>query len=159
MHASSSPPAGLVRKHQLLPFLASYAQPGAVEDDILLEVVMYVGTLANASTAPLLVEAGLVATLFTLMGEKKDDDEFVLQIAFAFHKFLLHEETRACLLHTTQVGRGGVGASCAIARSAACIHFVRNGRAIVRSVVVGTNQLVIAAKTFVHNFFPSYVRM
>lgn len=43
-----------------------------------------------------------VATLFTLMGDKKEDDEFVLQIAFTFHKFLLHDETRTMLLTNTQ---------------------------------------------------------
>ena len=36
------------------------------------------------------------------MGDKKEDDEFVLQIAFTFHKFLLHDETRAALLSNTQ---------------------------------------------------------
>lgn len=53
-------------------------------------------------SAPLLVDTGLVSTLFTLMGDKKDDDEFVLQIAFTFHKFLMQPATRAALLHTTQ---------------------------------------------------------
>lgn len=43
-----------------------------------------------------------VTTLFQLMGDKKEDDEFVLQIAFTFHKFLLHDETRASLLTNTQ---------------------------------------------------------
>jgi hypothetical protein len=43
-----------------------------------------------------------VATLFQLMSDKKEDDEFVLQIAFTFHKFLLHDETRAALLSNTQ---------------------------------------------------------
>ena len=66
---------GLVRKHDLLHFLATYAQPGAVDDDILLEVVMFVGVLCNEGTAPLLVQSGLVNTLFVLMGEKKEDDE------------------------------------------------------------------------------------
>ncbi|KAG2428744.1 hypothetical protein HXX76_011447 [Chlamydomonas incerta] len=93
---------GLVRKHDLLTFLATYAQPGAVDDDILLEVVMFVGVLCNEGTAPLIVSSGLVTTLFQLMGDKKEDDEFVLQIAFTFHKFLLHDETRASLLTNTQ---------------------------------------------------------
>jgi hypothetical protein len=43
-----------------------------------------------------------VNTLFVLMGDKKEDDEFVLQIAFSFHKFLLHKETRTSLLDHTQ---------------------------------------------------------
>ena len=41
------------------------------------------------------------------MGDKKEDDEFVLQIAFTFHKFLLHDETRTALLSNTQVRTRG----------------------------------------------------
>mmetsp|Transcript_6170 Transcript_6170/g.13429 ORF Transcript_6170/g.13429 Transcript_6170/m.13429 type:complete len:806 (-) Transcript_6170:755-3172(-) len=93
----------LVRRHDLLRFLATYAQPGAVDDDILLEVVMFVGVLCNEGTAPLLVDSGLVNTLFILMGEKKEDDEFVLQIAFSFNRFLMFDETRSALLNNTQV--------------------------------------------------------
>lgn len=33
----------LVERHDLLNFIAQYAAPGAVDDDILLEVVMFVG--------------------------------------------------------------------------------------------------------------------
>ena len=52
---------GLVRKHDLLTFLAQYAQPGAVDDDILLEVVMFVGVLCNEGTAATIVRSGLVS--------------------------------------------------------------------------------------------------
>ena len=51
--------------------------------------------------APLCTEQ--VNTLFVLMGEKKEDDEFVLQIAFAFNKFLTYDDTRLALLNYTQV--------------------------------------------------------
>jgi hypothetical protein len=44
-----------------------------------------------------------VNTLFVLMGEKKEDDEFVLQIAFSFNKFLMYDDTRLALLNYTQV--------------------------------------------------------
>lgn len=36
-------------------------QPGAVDDDILLEVVMFVGVLCNEGTAPLICQSGLVS--------------------------------------------------------------------------------------------------
>jgi hypothetical protein len=69
---------------------------------------MFVGVLCNEGTAPLLVQSGLVNTLFVLMGEKKEDDEFVLQISFAFNKFLMYDDTRMALLNYTQVrSRGG----------------------------------------------------
>lgn len=44
-----------------------------------------------------------VNTLFSLMGEKKEDDEFVLQIAFAFNKLMMYDPTRNALLGSTQV--------------------------------------------------------
>ncbi len=44
-----------------------------------------------------------VNTLFVLMGEKKEDDEFVLQISFAFNKFMMYDATRQALLGSTQV--------------------------------------------------------
>lgn len=50
----------LVKRYSLLEFLANYMTPSAVEDDILLEIIMFVGVLCNEGTAPLLVEAGMV---------------------------------------------------------------------------------------------------
>lgn len=46
-----------------------------------------------------------VETLVAQMGDKKDDDEFVLQITFTFHRFLLYKETLDALVNTTQVGK------------------------------------------------------
>ena len=42
---------------------AGYAQPGLTEDDILLELVMFVGVVCHESTAPQLVQTGLVSLL------------------------------------------------------------------------------------------------
>ena len=47
---------------------AGYAQPGLTEDDILLELVMFVGVVCEDSTAPQLVQTGLVSPLLCLQG-------------------------------------------------------------------------------------------
>lgn len=39
---------------------AGYAQPGITEDDILLELVMFMGVVCNEGTAPQLIQTGLV---------------------------------------------------------------------------------------------------
>mmetsp|Transcript_18523 Transcript_18523/g.35810 ORF Transcript_18523/g.35810 Transcript_18523/m.35810 type:complete len:776 (-) Transcript_18523:393-2720(-) len=93
----------LVKSHNLMQFLAAHLIPGEVEDDIVLEVVIFVGTLCNDKTSGMIVEAGLVETLFQLMSDKKEDDEMVLQISFTFHRLLLCTPTRDALLHYTQV--------------------------------------------------------
>ncbi|KAK3239306.1 Adenylyl-sulfate kinase (APS kinase) [Cymbomonas tetramitiformis] len=93
----------LVREHGLTDFLSAHLDPGEVEDDIVLEVVIFIGTLCNEPIAPLIVHAGLVEKLFQLMSDKKEDDEMVLQISFTFHRLLLYEPTREALLRHTQV--------------------------------------------------------
>ena len=65
--------SAFIRQHDLLPFLGSYLQPGVVEDDIVLEVVMFAGTLCTVETAEALVRSGMVSKLYDLIAEKKDD--------------------------------------------------------------------------------------
>lgn len=101
--------AELIAKFDVLPFLSTFLQTGAqyihgvVEDDILLEVVIFIGTVCTASTAGPVADAGLPGLLFSLLGEKKEDDEMVLQISFAFHRLLFHEPTRDALLEHQQI--------------------------------------------------------
>ena len=61
------------------------------------------GTLCNENTADLMVQAGLVESLFQLMSDKKEDDEMVLQISYTFYQLLVQEPTREALLRYTQV--------------------------------------------------------
>lgn len=48
---------------QLLCGCAVYAQPGVTEDDILLELVMFMGVVCDEVTASQLVQTGLVSAL------------------------------------------------------------------------------------------------
>lgn len=91
----------LVREHDLLSFLAQHIRSGA-EDDIVLECVIFAGTICDATTAPLIRVSGLCQDLYRLMSEKKEEDEMVLQIAYAFRRMLPYEDTRTCLLEETQ---------------------------------------------------------
>jgi len=91
----------LVQEHGLIDFLAAAIRPDVVEDDILLEVVVFLGTLCTARTAPLIVATPLIEALLELIMERKHDDEFVLQITFTFQKLMLFEETRNVLVDQT----------------------------------------------------------
>jgi len=91
----------LVTEHGLIEFLAAAIRPDVVEDDILLEVVVFLGTLCTAKTAPLITQTALVPALLELITERKHDDEFVLQIAFTFQKLLMFPETRNVLINQT----------------------------------------------------------
>mmetsp|Transcript_18844 Transcript_18844/g.45016 ORF Transcript_18844/g.45016 Transcript_18844/m.45016 type:complete len:791 (+) Transcript_18844:200-2572(+) len=93
----------LIEKHELLNFIAEAAQQGVVDDDILLEIVIFVATLCTEATAHKLVQSGLVTKMYNLMSEKKEDDEFVLQIVYTFHKLLMFGPTKDELLENTSV--------------------------------------------------------
>ncbi|KAL3149688.1 Adenylyl-sulfate kinase (APS kinase) [Trebouxia sp. C0009 RCD-2024] len=95
--------ASLIAKHDLLNLLAGYAQPGVTEDDILLELVMFMGVVCDEATAPQLVQTGLVSMMYELMETKKEDAEFVLQITHSLLSLLECQATRAVLLDSSQV--------------------------------------------------------
>ena len=61
------------------------------------------GVLCTEGTAAQIDKAGLPGMLFQHMGDKKEDDEFVLQITFTFAKLLAYAETRGTLLRETDV--------------------------------------------------------
>ena len=61
------------------------------------------GVLCNDGTAEQIAGAGLIELLFQHMTDKKEDDEFVLQITFTFGKLLAHAPTCQCLLEKTDV--------------------------------------------------------
>ena len=93
----------LCREHGLLDYMAALLNPGVVEDDVALEAIIFTGALVNNANAHMIVDAGLVDRIYNLMSEKKEDDEFVLQIAYAFQRMLCCEATREALLSSTQV--------------------------------------------------------
>jgi hypothetical protein len=59
--------------------------------------------LCNESTAEEIEKAGLVHMLFHHMGDKKEDDEFVLQITFTCAKLLAFPATARCLMENTEI--------------------------------------------------------
>ena len=72
---------------------------GFSEDDIILECVMLVGTIAmDQYAAPLIAASQLVKVLNELLAEKQEDDEIVLQLIFTFHCLLMCPETRDVIL-------------------------------------------------------------
>ena len=91
----------LVLQHGLLDFLMTHLQPGFADDDLVLECVQLLGTLAlDPRAAPLLAHGHLIRALTQLLSDKIEDLDIVVHIVFTLFKFLLHRETReAIMLH------------------------------------------------------------
>ena len=96
--------AQLVAGYELLDFAQRHMVPGFTDDDVLLEVIVLVGGLArNQTVATQIARTRLMAALYSLITEKQEDDEFVLQILYAFYQLLKADEPRVALLGQTQL--------------------------------------------------------
>jgi hypothetical protein len=101
----------LLKEYDLVPWintrLKHTRQPLGVEphmDDLLLEVVVFLGTCAvDASAAQTIVKAGILDALIDLLKAKQEDDEIVLQVVYVFHQLCLHEESRGFIIKATDV--------------------------------------------------------
>ena len=93
----------MIKEHSLIEFLSDQLVPVETEDDMLLEAIIFIGTICTEKTSPTLLSSSIPVKLLNLLEEKKEDDEIVLQTAFTLHKLLLFQETRDELLNKTQV--------------------------------------------------------
>lgn len=86
-------------QHGLLDFILRQLQPGFAEDDIVLECVQLISTLAlDPRCAPLLSNTHLVRNLANMLTEKIEDLDLVVHILFALFKLLLHKESREAIM-------------------------------------------------------------
>eukprot|EP00497_Spongosphaera_streptacantha_P000385 TRINITY_DN1240_c0_g1_i1.p2 TRINITY_DN1240_c0_g1~~TRINITY_DN1240_c0_g1_i1.p2 ORF type:complete len:233 (-),score=44.07 TRINITY_DN1240_c0_g1_i1:127-825(-) len=91
--------AELVANNRFVEFLIKLLVPGFAEDDVLLQVIIVLGTLAgDPNASPYIADQRLTRMLLGLYQEKVDDEEIALQLSFTVFKLLLHEPTRNVIL-------------------------------------------------------------
>jgi len=94
----------LVQKCGFLDLLLPHLTPGFSDDDILLEVVIFIGQMAaHPRCAAVLMQTRVLTSLYALITEKQEDDEIVLQILHTFYHMLHATELRFALLQQTQL--------------------------------------------------------
>jgi len=93
----------VLKKYKLLSYLMKILKSDQFEDDLVLEAIVLVGTVAiDENCASTLAQCGMVQTLVELLNAKQQDDEVVLQIAYVFYQMIWHEETRNIIISNTQ---------------------------------------------------------
>lgn len=92
----------VLEEYKLVPFIESVLASGT-PDDLVLETIILIGTVSiDEDCAALLAETGVIRTLISLLNDKQEDDEVVLQIAYVFHQMVWHEVTRTVIIKETQ---------------------------------------------------------
>lgn len=93
----------IMHNFNLIPWVKSVLQPGKQKDDVVLEVVILLGTFAcDEACAMLLCKTEIIYALIELLKAKQEDDEIVLQIAFVFQQVLRNESTRSYMIKETE---------------------------------------------------------
>jgi len=94
--------ANIIKEQRLIDFFEQHMKPDHVEDDILLEVIVFIGTVCHDNcVAPIFANSHIIITLTNLLTEKQEDDEIVLQVLYVFYRLVVHEDTREVLLRQT----------------------------------------------------------
>ncbi|KAK1796476.1 hypothetical protein P4O66_008915, partial [Electrophorus voltai] len=93
----------VLKEYNLAPYLKDHLKPGSAEDDLVLEVVMMIGTVSmDDSCAALLAKSGIIPALIELLNAQQEDDEFVCQIVYVFYQMVFHQATRDVIIKETQ---------------------------------------------------------
>ncbi|KDR23691.1 Kinesin-associated protein 3, partial [Zootermopsis nevadensis] len=93
----------LMQRFNLIPWIQNILVPGKYEDDLVLEVVVLLGTAAaDEGCAMLLCKADILLSLIELLKAKQEDDEMVLQIIYVFYMISRHSTTRDYLIKETE---------------------------------------------------------
>ncbi|XP_060773419.1 kinesin-associated protein 3a [Neoarius graeffei] len=93
----------VLKEYNLVPFLKDHLKPGSAEDDLVLEVVILIGTVSmDDSCAAMLAKSGIIPALIELLNAQQEDDEFVCQIVYVFYQMVFHQATRDVIIKETQ---------------------------------------------------------
>ncbi|MCI4389259.1 hypothetical protein PGIGA_G00095910 [Pangasianodon gigas] len=93
----------VLKEYNLVPFLKDHLKPGSAEDDLVLEVVIMIGTVSmDDSCAAMLAKSGIIPALIELLNAQQEDDEFVCQIVYVFYQMVFHQATRDVIIKETQ---------------------------------------------------------
>lgn len=93
----------ILREYNLVPWIKERLMPGSAEDDIVLQVIILVGTVCNDDAcAKMLAESNIIQCLIELLNAKQEDDEMVCQIVYVFYQMIFHESTREVIIKDTQ---------------------------------------------------------
>ncbi|KAI7799800.1 kinesin-associated protein 3 [Triplophysa rosa] len=93
----------VLKEYNLVPYLKDHLKPGCAEDDLILEVVIMIGTVSmDDSCAIMLAKSGIIPALIELLNAQQEDDEFVCQIVYVFYQMVFHQATRDVIIKETQ---------------------------------------------------------
>ncbi|OQR91603.1 kinesin-associated protein [Achlya hypogyna] len=90
----------LTQSVAVIPFLSKLLVRGFSQDDVVLQVIMFVSALMlEPKCAPLITSSRIVRSFHLIFQDKQSDCEMTLQLLFCFYRMLRHPETLDDILY------------------------------------------------------------
>jgi hypothetical protein len=94
----------LLREYNLINYFSKFLVPGMAQNDVVLEIVILIGSIAtDAPACSILAQGNLIPTLYQLMKDKTDDTEILLQSLNCFDKLLYTQASREVVMYNTRI--------------------------------------------------------
>ena len=89
----------ILKEFEMIYWMRERIVPNSGEDDLILEIVVFIGTCAtDSAAASFLCKCDILPSLIDLLKAKQEDDEIVLQVIYVFHQLCSHKETKKFVL-------------------------------------------------------------
>uniref|UniRef100_A0A3Q2CVN4 Kinesin-associated protein 3a n=1 Tax=Cyprinodon variegatus TaxID=28743 RepID=A0A3Q2CVN4_CYPVA len=104
----------VLKEYHLVPYMTEKLRAVSNEDDLLLELVVLIGTVSkDESCAAMLVSSDIIPILMELLADKIWDEEFAYQILYVFSQMVIHQATRDIIIQNSSIllctpGTGGL---------------------------------------------------
>ena len=93
----------LLTEFELVDWMKGRLLPHSGEDDLILEIVVFIGTCAtDPSAAIYLCQSDILPSLIDLLKAKQEDDEIVLQVIYVFYQLCSHPASRQFVKDETE---------------------------------------------------------
>ena len=85
----------LLKEFEMVAWMKTRLLPHTGEDDLILEIVVFIGTCASDESAAIyLCKSDILPSLIELLKAKQEDDEIVLQVVYVFYQLCSHSASR-----------------------------------------------------------------
>merc|ERR1719410_2453273 len=92
----------LLKEFEMVNWMRGRLMPNSGEDDLILEIVVFIGTCASdESAASYLCKSDILPSLIDLLKAKQEDDEIVLQVVYVFYQLCSHAASRQYVKDST----------------------------------------------------------
>eukprot|EP01035_Chromulina_nebulosa_P019979 gene19979-25948_t len=101
---TNAPWMKIIKEYNLLSIISKLLVPGMAQNDLVLEIILVIGSMASDEKAcDQIASSTVINLLYQVWKERSDDIEIKLQLIHTFYKLILFEKPREEVLYSTRI--------------------------------------------------------